>query len=545
MTSLLNQRLQLLAKHSEVLGQGLRGIERETLRVMADGKLSLSAHPPALGATLTHPQITTDYAEALMEFITPAYHDASEVLSRLDTIHKVVYRELGQQMLWSQSMPCLLPAEKDIPIAWYGHSHIGMIKHVYRRGLALRYGKSMQCIAGIHYNFSLSEQLWPILQQAEGDHSAAQYYQSESYIALIRNFKRYSWLLMYLFGATPAVSACFLRDKNHDLQSLSDDTLFLPYATSLRMSDLGYQNDAQADLVPPYNTLLDYMRSLSLAVRKPYPAYQKLGTKIDGEWVQINTNVLQIENEFYATIRPKRVIRSGERPLEALCERGVQYVEVRCLDVNPYLPTGIDLTTTRFLDTFLSYCALAESPPTNHAEGEENTANFAATVKQGRLPGLQLNRQGQPLGLQQWGLELLSLMQPVAELLDQQLGGTQHIDSLAAQRAKLLDPELTPSAQVLRSLAQHRNSYLQFALELTQQHASYFRNNPPDPATLQEYQRLADLSLAEQAATEQADVGDFDSFITAYGQRTSSEVCCEKFQLPVLAASADEILSVN
>ncbi len=533
MTSLLNQRLQLLTRHLPLLGQGLRGIERETLRVMPDGKLSLSAHPVALGATLTHPQITTDYAEALMEFITPAYHDASQVLNRLDTLHKVVYRELGQQMLWSQSMPCILPDEKDIPIAWYGHSHIGMIKHVYRRGLALRYGKSMQCIAGIHYNFSLSEELWPVLQQAENNHSPAQHYQSEAYIALIRNFKRYSWLLMYLFGATPAVAACFLRDKNHDLQSLSNDTLYLPYATSLRMSDLGYQNDAQADLVPPYNSLLDYMRSLSLAVRKPYPPYEKIGTRVDGEWVQINTNVLQIENEFYATIRPKQVIRSGERPLEALCERGVQYVEVRCLDINPFLPTGIDLASTRFLDTFLTYCALSDSPATDRKEGEENTGNFAATVKQGRQPGLQLQRQGQAIGLQQWGLELVEQLVPVAALLDQQSGQDEHRRSLQQQREKLLNPGLTPSAQVLDSLAKHDNSYLAFALELTQQHAAYFRDNPPDSATLDEYQQLAAQSLAQQAQTESEDTGDFDSFITAYGQRTSSEVCCDQFQLPV------------
>lgn len=538
MTTLLNQRLRLLSKHLPLLGQGLRGIERETLRVTADGKLSLSMHPVALGATLTHPQITTDYAEALMEFITPVYHDASEVLQRLDTIHKVVYQELGQQMLWSQSMPSLLPDEKDIPIAWYGTSHIGMIKHVYRRGLALRYGKSMQCIAGIHYNFSLSENLWPLLQTNEASSLAAQHYQSEAYIALIRNFKRYSWLLMYLFGATPAVAACFLRDKQHDLQVLSEDTLYLPYATSLRMSDLGYQNDAQADLVPPYNSLLDYMRSLSLAVRKPYPAYEKLGTKQDGEWVQINTNVLQIENEFYATIRPKRVIRSGERPLEALCERGVQYVEVRCLDIHPFLPTGIDLATTRFLDTFLYYCALSESPATNRAEGEENTANFAATVKNGRQPGLQLHTQGKAISLQEWGLNLLEQMRPVAELLDQQHGDGQHLASLSLQEAKLRDPELTPSAQVLRSLAQHNNSYLAFSLDLTQRHAAYFRNNPPDQKTLADYQQMAAQSLAEQAQIESADQGDFDSFITAYGQRTSSEVCCEKFSLPVNSETA-------
>ena len=330
MSKLLTERLALLSQpeHLHVLGEGLRGIERETLRVRQDdGALSLRPHPVALGATLTHPEITTDYAEALLEFITPALPDISAALERLDQIHRFVHANLGEEMLWSQSMPGELPSEEAIPIAWYGTSHIGMIKHVYRRGLALRYGKTMQCIAGIHYNFSLSPEVWKIISKAEGRRGDAQYLQSESYVALIRNFHRISWLLMYLFGASPAIPRSFLRGAPHTLETLSDDTLYLPYATSLRMSDLGYQNNAQDGLVPPYNTLLEYMRSLSKAVRKPYPPYEAIGTQKNGEWVQINTNVLQIENEFYATIRPKQVIRSGERAVEALCARGVQYIE--------------------------------------------------------------------------------------------------------------------------------------------------------------------------------------------------------------------------
>ncbi len=314
----LTARLQLIntPDHLPLLQGGLRGIERETLRVDRNGKLMLDAHPIALGSALTHPYITTDYSESLLEFITPAESDIAIALDKLDSVHRFSYQQFGEQMLWNNSMPCELPDEADIPIAWYGQSHIGMIKHVYRRGLALRYGKSMQCIAGIHYNYSLSEDLWKLLNRAQGDTASEQDKQSESYVALIRNFHRYSWLLMYLFGASPALLRSFLRGKSHRLETLSDDTLFLPYATSLRMSDLGYQNNVQDGLVPPYNSLLEYMRSLSLAVRKPHPPYEQLGVKRDGEWVQINANVLQIENEFYATIRPKRVIKTGERPVE-------------------------------------------------------------------------------------------------------------------------------------------------------------------------------------------------------------------------------------
>ena len=258
LSELLNRRLKLLGAdpHRRLLAMGLRGIERETLRVDRQGNLAATPHPMALGSALTHPQITTDYSESLLEFITPPEHDIATALTQLDAIHRFAYTKLGDELLWSQSMPCRLPDEAQIPIAWYGKSHIGMLKHVYRRGLALRYGKAMQCIAGIHYNFSLAEDLWRVMQADQQAPGSAMDFQSESYVALIRNFRRYSWLLMYLFGASPALSSNFLRGRSHALQTLSGDTLYLPYATSLRMSDLGYKNDAQVGLVQAYNTLL-------------------------------------------------------------------------------------------------------------------------------------------------------------------------------------------------------------------------------------------------------------------------------------------------
>ena len=529
MSDLLKRRLTLLssAAHRPLLAQGLRGIERETLRVHADGKLALTPHPAALGSALTNPQITTDYSESLLEFITPAEPDIGTALEQLDAIHRFAHRALEREheLLWSQSMPCELPDEAGIPIAWYGSSHIGMLKHVYRRGLALRYGRAMQCIAGIHYNFSLSEDLWRVLQAAEQTPGSAKDFQSESYVALIRNFHRYSWLLMYLFGASPALSAHFVGGRDHALETLSDDTLYLPYATSLRMSDLGYQNNAQAGLVPPYNTLHDYMRSLSRAVRQPYPPYEQLGTRRDGEWVQINSNVLQIENEFYATIRPKRVIHTGERPLEALCARGVQYVEVRCLDVDPFNPVGISLETSRFLDAFLLFCALDQSAPTSDAEGRENTANFARTVKQGRQPGLTLQRAGEQVTLQAWGLELLERISTAAAVLDAQRDDGVHAAALAQQQARLQDPQLTPSSRVLAELRANGGSFPDFALRQSVAHAADFRARPLSAAELASFASMAQASLAEQEQMERTQSGDFDQFITDYRSRTPSELC--------------------
>ncbi|MET3130134.1 glutamate--cysteine ligase [Oxalobacteraceae bacterium GrIS 1.11] len=523
MPNLLTRRLALLADdaHRALLLGGLRGIERETLRVDGAGHLASTPHPAALGSALTHPEITTDYAEALLEFITPAEHDIATTLDKLDGIHRFAYTKLGKELLWSQSMPSQLPSEAEIQIAWYGSSNLGMLKHVYRRGLALRYGKAMQCIAGIHYNYSLDEQLWRVLAVDAGAADVSPVaFQSASYLATIRNFRRYSWLLMYLFGASPALSTGFLRGGAHKLETLSDDTLYLPYATSLRMSDLGYQNDAQSGLRPHENSLDDYVAALTMAVNQPYPPYAALGTKQDKEWIQLSSNVLQIENEYYSTIRPKRVIRTGERPIQALCLRGVQYIEVRCMDVDPFEPVGISLETGRFLDAFLLFCALDESAPISEQDSAMYTENFARTVKEGRRPGLVLRRDSGDIKLQDWGRQLLERIAPVAALLDAQRGDTVHADAMATQAAKLADPDATPSARVLAQLRAGGGSFAAFGLRQSERHAAHFRARAPDAREQARFAALAAASLAEQQAIECTPAGNFDDYVAAYRAST-------------------------
>ncbi|AJQ49568.1 glutamate--cysteine ligase [Pseudomonas putida S13.1.2] len=516
LSELLNRRLSLLGANLPLLKQCLHGIERECLRVTDEGRLAQTPHPEALGSALTNEQITTDYSESLLEFITPALADPAKVLESLEETHRFVYTKLGEEYLWSPSMPCTLPAEEDIPIAEYGSSNIGKLKHVYRKGLALRYGRTMQCIAGIHYNFSLPEALWPLLREAEGSTQDNRDYQSSAYIALIRNFRRYSWLLMYLFGASPALDKGFLRGRPHQLEELDAETLFLPYATSLRMSDLGYQSNAQAGLTPCYNNLASYTDSLRKAVGTPYPPYVEVGTHVDGEWVQLNTNILQIENEYYSNIRPKRVTYTGERPIQALTSRGVQYVEVRCLDINPFLPVGIDLTEARFLDAFLLFCALEDSPQLDNGECGQCTDNFLTVVKEGRRPGLELHRNGQPISLKDWAGELIERIRQLANLLDQAQGSDEHAKALDAQQAKVDDTSLTPSAQVLARMTEHDESFVQFSLRQSRVHAETFREQPLSHEKQQAFETLARESLAKQSELEQDEVGDFDLFVGAY-----------------------------
>jgi glutamate--cysteine ligase len=501
----------------DVLRGCRHGIEKESLRTTPDGTLVHTPHPVALGSALTHPSITTDYSEALIELITPVNTSLTGLFDSLDMTHRFVYAQLGDELLWTESMPCRLPADADIPIAWYGTSNVGMLKNVYRRGLAIRYGKAMQCIAGIHYNFSLPPQLWATLQEQDKDPRSAQDYQSDRYMAMIRNFRRYAWLLMYLFGASPAVCATFLQGRDHKLEKLGDKTLYLPYATSLRMSDLGYNNNAQSGLNVCYNTLDSYIHSMQEAIGLPFAAYDRMGTHdSNGQWQQLNTNLLQIENEFYSPIRPKRVTHSGEKPVHALASRGVEYIEVRCMDIDPFVPLGVEPATARFLDSFLLYCALQDSPPLTEEGCTETGDNFALAVKRGREPGLQLSDGGVGRGLVAWGEDLLERIGDCAAMLDGVHETEVYTQSLNAQRAKLADPALTPSAKVLEAIAEHGNSFFSFALEQSRAHQAYFADRPLDEKALAAYQAEVAASLADQAAIEAADTVDFDSFVASY-----------------------------
>lgn len=520
MSPTLSTHLALLSQpeQRERLRGCLHGIEKESLRITPDGALARTPHPLALGSALTHPTITTDYSEALLELITPVSSSIEDVFESLDRIHRFTYAQLGDERLWTESMPCLLPArDADIPIGWYGTSNIGMLKHVYRRGLAIRYGKAMQCIAGIHYNFSLPPQLWAVLQERDGDTGSARDYQSTRYMALIRNFRRYAWLLMYLFGASPVVCGSFLQGRDHRLQRLGEKSLYLPYATSLRMSDLGYNNNAQSGLNICYNSLDNYISSLQEAISIPYRPYEAMGTHdAEGQWQQLNTNLLQIENEFYSPIRPKRVTNSGEKPVHALAARGVEYIEVRCMDIDPFAPLGIEPSTAHFLDAFLLYCALEDSPDLSQAECAEVGENFALAVKRGREPGLALQRLGSAVGLQEWGAELLSNIAGCARLLDSTHRTTAYSDSLVLQRNKLQDASLTPSARVLGAVERYGNSFFRFALAQSEAHRRYFLSRPLDSASLSQFRAQANISLAAQAELEAADTQDFDSFVAAY-----------------------------
>ncbi len=492
-----------------------RGIEKESLRVTADSRLASTPHPTSLGSPLTHASITTDFAEAQLEFITPACSTAEESLEFMADLHRYVYRHLGEELLWPVSMPCTIEDEDAIVLADYGSSNIGKMKNIYRRGLKKRYGSMMQVIAGVHYNFSMPDSFWPLWQQLKSDRQPLQDFISSGYFGLIRNFLRLGWLIPYLFGASPAVDASFLRHAHGrlPLQPMGRASHYLPRATSLRMSRLGYNAKEQDGLAISYNSLPEFVAGLRRAAGQANPVYARIGVQRHGEYLQLNANTLQEEGELYAPIRPKRVARSGEKLSSALLAGGVEYVEIRSLDVNPYAATGIDLEQMHFLDVFLTYCLLQDSSELSRRQQGITKQNLNRVAVSGRDLSLELLDGETAKSLQSWAREIFAGLFEVAGLLDKAEDGGSYQAVLNSQLAKVTDPGLTLSARMLKDMAEQKMEVNELALSLARKHRRSLLETGCSQMQAREFAQEAAASRQRQEELEERETLDFDDFL--------------------------------
>lgn len=505
--------------HALLLAGGLKGLEKESLRISDMGRIAQTPHPAALGSALTHPHITTDYSEALPELITPPLADPADTLRFLEELHGFVYRHLDNELLLSSSMPCGIDGDASIPIAEYGASNIGRMKHVYRQGLAWRYGRAMQSIAGIHFNYSVPEALWPVLQEFRGDSRSPAEFMADAWFGLIRNILRHGWLVLYLFGASPALCKEFFKGREHLAAGFSEfdgETLFKPWATSLRMSDIGYRNDNQSGLDVSFNSIAEYTAALCRAIATPSEEYRRIGVKVDGEYRQLNVNLLQIENEYYNSVRPKQIARSGERPTLALKKRGIRYVELRSIDLNPFQPCGIDAAGLRVLETFLLWCLFQPSPPLSQEEKEQTGRNLLSVATEGRKPGLTLIEGEKAVPLRVRAEEILQELTALAGLLDAGRSEQPYSSALEPHRTAVADAELTPSARVLAEMRESGQRFVDFALDYSRRHARQFRTTRLSLSRQWALKHLAEDSHARQRRIEAGDRLSFEEFLDHY-----------------------------
>lgn len=515
--SLFQQRLEAWRRSSDrhIFRNIQIGLEREALRVDEEAGLSHEPHPEALGSPLTHPHITTDYSEVMTELVTPP--DTLEAsYAFLQDLHCYVYEHLGEERLWCGSMPCVIAEDPDIPLAYYGESNPGRMKTIYRRGLGYRYTRSMQVISGVHFNCSMPAEFWR--QEFGGQPDPDRI--SERYFDALRNLLRFGWLIAYLFGASPAICRSFVLQKHESLELFTPGTYYGPYATSLRQGSIGYQNSQEAStgVHADYNNRASYIECLREATATPCPQYQDIGVRRDGEYLQLNANQLQIENEYYSPVRPKCVPQGNEKPTRGLRQRGVEYLELRSLDIDPFEPCGIELDTMRFLTALVVYCLLDDSPKMSMSEQATADDNMQQVAHLGRDPEATL-RRGEEVSLRDWADELLSDIRPVCELLDEAHGCTAFRQAWEAQEAKVRDPEQTPSGRMVTEMRESGDAYVEWVLRRSREHQEFFKARPPDPELRARFGRIVEQSRLQQQAIEEEERESpvsFEDYLAAY-----------------------------
>jgi len=511
----LLDKIQLLLPVKDTLIQNLIGIEKESLRVSKNGSISQEPHPEPYGSPLTNSAITTDFSEALIELVTEPFDSADKALNELAKIQHFVHHHLpASERFWPASMPCILRGHTNIPIAQYGSSNLGIMKTVYRRGLANRYGSVMQAIAGIHFNYSFSLNFWQAYRDLMSPDMSVRNFIDCHYMGLARNILRYGWIIPYLFGASASVCKSFMKDYHeHDLEEFDDNTFFLPYATSLRMGDIGYQNSQEDEkgVKANYNSLCHYVHSLRAAMQTNCEDFEKIGLKKDGKYQQLNTNILQIANEYYASVRPKPLLHGMNKPLRALTNNGIGYIEIRSLDVNPLISLGIDKPQIHFLEAFLLFCLLQDSATISTSEQFDIDNNDNLVSHKGRQPGLKLRNNGMDILLQDWGKEIFSGITECSTLLTK-----EHQNSVQKMLIRINNPDLTPSAIMLEEMQQKELGFFEYIDKFSHQNKELYRSKSIDKGYFVELEELAISSHQKQLKMEAEDILSFDKFIEEY-----------------------------
>ncbi|RHX79088.1 glutamate--cysteine ligase [Leptospira yasudae] len=489
--------LEILLRHAV---KAKHGLEKESMRVNPDGTLARTPHPAHLGSSLTNHYIKTDFAEPQLEYATHPRPKIEANIRELQDLHIYTIRKLDNELIWPFSMPPILPEdENEIPLGQYGTSPSGKWKTIYRHGLGLRYGRRMQTISGVHYNFSFSNVfLRQFLGKEVSNFTKEEI--SSLYLHVIRNFMRRVHYLTYLTGSSTVFDSTFLPNPGDlKFEKHKNFTMYSPYATSLRMSEIGYTSKIQDTLGIHYNSLSEYVNRMCYAVHTPYPGYVPFSENKDA---QLNPNYLQIENEFYSPIRPKQVPKGDERPLDALLDRGIEYIEIRSLDIDPYSPVGVCRLNLAFTQLILLDSLLSPSPSISTEENAILKENLNSVIWEGRNPNLQVQVDGKRKNFQTAGAEYSESLRHYAKILDLHTGKSTYQDAIDFQIKKWKNPDKTPSGKLLAEILKRDIEFRDKGMELARENRRALSYLEYSPGTLTKMEKEAVRSFQEKEQLE-------------------------------------------
>lgn len=467
----MNVRLEAVEKAKKYLKKTQIGVERETLRVTEKGMLAKTKHPSTLGSKLKHPSITNDFAEAQLELITEPYTSLKTVEEHLKELHLVAHGEIGSELLWPLSMPSTLP--RTVPIADFGASEEGKLKTLYRKGLVHRYGQNMQLISGIHYNISYDDAFFRSLHTSFKSTLSEEAFRSETYLHIARNVLRYGWIITYLYGASPTCADSFGAKGLH---KFGPKTRYLPHATSLRMSNHGYYSRIQQQLGISYNSKDAFIETMQHALTTKSPSYARIKE-------QLNSNILQYEGEWYTRVRPKP-------SLETLQTKGIEYLELRSIDIDPFHPLGIGRCQMQFLELFLLFCLVKKSPPLTESEIKTLCKNQNDVALHGRHPGVHImeGRVLKPIG--QVAKTLIRALEKMSHLLP--------VCDIESFFAAVDDPEKTLSGKIMQVMQEENHTHESFGLKQASEHRAFYEKKVLPKAVQKEYKEIAEESVLEE-----------------------------------------------
>lgn len=385
----------------EEILRGNFGVEREGLRVDIQGNLSKNKHPKVFGNKIRNPYITTDFSESQLELITPVFNTSKEVYDFINALYDIVALEIEDEYIWPESMPCIIPEDSEIPIANFCKCKQGEEARAYREELLRKYGGKIQLISGIHYNFSLSDEVLNKLYEVSSKEEDFKTFKDNIYLKITRNYLRYRWLIIYLLGGTGVVHSSYKGECIKKLNKISDNAYSCNGIVSYRNSDCGYGN--RTTLFADYNSTKEYVASIKRF---------------------INDGLIQSPKEFYNSIRLKS--KNPNNILQSLLDDGIQYLEYRSIDINPFSKGGISLEDLESLELFNLYLLFKEESDYKdwQVDALDNQTNIA---RNGGLD-IELIRDGEKISKVKWGLEILNEIKNINDILNLEKGDL--IDSL-------------------------------------------------------------------------------------------------------------------